>query len=76
MAEKPEFVDLIGAATRQRYRSRAPGGAGKAGPGAEAEAKQERRLSNWPPAHLEQWRLETLTSWRLKLKSWKYKDWA
>jgi hypothetical protein len=76
MADKPEFVDLIGAATRQRYRSTARRGAGSATAGAEAEVKQERRLSNWPPAHLEQWRLENLTSWRLKLKSWKYKDWV
>ena len=74
MADKPEFVDLISAATRQRHRGAAPGGAGKAGAGAGAEIK-ERRLSNWPPAHLEQWRLENLTSWRLKLRSWKYKDW-
>ena len=39
-------------------------------------AKEERRLSNWPPGRFEQWRLENLTPWKLSLKSWKFKDWS
>jgi len=69
MTNKPEFVDTIGDATRQRYRRIvkrviiAP------------DVKEERRLSNWPPARFAQWRLENLTPWKLRLKSWTFKDW-
>lgn len=67
MADKPEFIDLIGQATRQNWRraaSRAD---------LEPEVKDKRRLSHWPPERFEQWRLENLTPW--KLRSWKYRDW-
>ncbi len=69
MANKPEFVDLISAATRQKWR--------RANPRAvmPREPREERRLSNWPPARFEQWRLENLTPWKLTLKPWKFKDW-
>ena len=67
MADKPEFVDMIGEATRQirrRVITRV----------VEAEVKEERsRLSHWPPDRWQQWRMETLTPW--KLKPWKIKDW-
>jgi hypothetical protein len=68
MADKPEFVDLISAATRQKYRRPVRAAA--------AEEKEERRLSNWPPDHMQQWRLVNLTSWKIKLKPWKFKDWV
>jgi len=70
MANKPEFVDLISDRTRQAYRRPA-----KRVVAAEPDA-EEKRLSNWPPERMEQWRLVNLTSWKIKLKSWKYKDWV
>jgi hypothetical protein len=69
MANKPEFVDLISAATRQKYRRPTQRAA-------VSEEKEERRLSNWPPEHMQQWRLVNLTPWKIKLKSWKFKDWV
>ena len=35
--------------------------------------KETSRLSHWPPDRWTQWRLETLTPWRLR--SWKFKNW-
>jgi len=67
---KPEFVDLISDATRQHWRRPAKRAA------AEPAAKEEKRLSNWPPDHMEQWRLVNLTPWKLTLKPWKFKDWV
>jgi hypothetical protein len=66
MADKSEFVDMISEATRQtrrRYKPRV----------AELEVKETSRLSHWPPDRWVQWRMETLTPW--KLKSWKFKNW-
>jgi len=67
VADKPDFVDMISEATRQsrrRYAARV-----------EAPVVKERsRLSHWPPDRSEQWRIETLTPW--KLKSWKFKNWS
>jgi len=66
VTDKPEFVDMISEATRQARRRivrRA----------VEPEVKETSRLSHWPPDRWEQWRLETLTPW--KLKRWKFKDW-
>ena len=66
MADKPEFVDMIAAATRQsrrRHVARA----------VEAEVKETSRLSHWPPDRWTQWRIQTLTPW--KIKSWKFKNW-
>jgi hypothetical protein len=69
MANKPEFVDTIASATRQNYRRVVKKTAA-------AEEKEERRLSHWPPEHMEQWRVVNLTPWKFKLKSWKFKDWV
>ncbi len=69
MANKPEFVDLISDRTRQNWRRQV-----KKTVAAEPEA-EERRLSHWPPDRMEQWRLANLTPWKIKLKSWKFKDW-
>ena len=71
MANKPEFVDLISAATRQNWRRTARKAAA-----APVEDKEERRLSNWPPARFSQWRLENLTPWKMKIKPWKFTDWV
>jgi hypothetical protein len=66
MADKPEYVDMISEATRQSRRTLprivdlAP-------------VKETSRLSHWPPDRWEQWRMETLTPW--KLKRWKCKNW-
>jgi len=65
--DKPEFVDTIGEATTQRYRRVMP--RVKQQP----VAKETKRMSNWPPERLEQWRMENLTPW--KIKPWKLKDW-
>jgi hypothetical protein len=74
MANKPEYVDLISHATRQNFRR--SGQSAAAAPLAKEPVKQaKRRLSNWPPARFAQWRLENLTSWKLSLKSWTFKDW-
>ena len=67
MADKPEFVDIISEATRQnrrRFTERAV---------LPTEVKETSRMSHWPPDRWVQWRLETLTPW--KLRSWKFKNW-
>jgi hypothetical protein len=64
--DKPEFVDTIGDATKQRYRRVMPRVK-------ERVAKEAPKMSNWPPVRLEQWRMENLTPW--KIKPWKLKDW-
>ena len=69
MADKPEFVDMIGDATRQMRRRAMPD---LIAPPA-AEVKDTSRLSHWPPDRWTQWRMETLTPW--KMKPWKFKDW-
>jgi hypothetical protein len=66
MADKPEFVDTIGEATRQRWRRPTPR---TLKPMPEAEEKS--RLSHWPPQRWLEWRLENLTPW--KLKGWRDK---
>jgi hypothetical protein len=68
--KKSDFVDLISDATRQYWRRPARRAAIEAAP------KEEKRLSNWPPVHLQQWRLEKLTPWKMKLHHWKFKDWT
>jgi hypothetical protein len=74
MTKKPEYVDLISNATRQKRRGANPRAA--ALQLAKDEVPQERRrLSNWPPARFAQWRLENLTPWKLSLKSWTFKNW-
>ena len=66
MTDKPEFVDMISEATKQRHRRVMPRAVKKV-------VKETSRLSHWPPERWVQWRLETLTPW--KLKEWKLKDW-
>jgi hypothetical protein len=66
VADKSEFVDMISEATHQNRRRYAPRVV-------ELEVKETSRLSHWPPDRWVQWRLETLTPW--KLKSWKFKNW-
>lgn len=68
MADKPEFVDLISEATRQNRRRAMP---------VDVEpipTKERSRMAHTPP-RLERWRMETLTPWKLKMKSWKFVDW-
>jgi hypothetical protein len=69
MANKPEYVDLIRDATRQRRKPPPRRIIAKAEP-----AKEERRLSNWPPSRFAR-RLENLLPWKLNLKDWQFKDW-
>jgi hypothetical protein len=69
MANKPVFVDIISEATQQKRRRVMPRVI-------EPAAREEPRLSHWPPGRFEQWRMENLTPWKLSLKSWKFKDWV
>jgi len=66
MADKPEFVDMISEATQQRRRRVMPRVI-------KTVVKEPSRLRHWPTDRWEQWRIETLTPW--KIKSWKIKDW-
>jgi hypothetical protein len=73
MANKSEFVDLISDRTRQHWRRPGkPAVAAAAAP----EPVEEKRLSHWPPERMEQWRIVNLTPWKMKLRSWKFKDWV
>ena len=69
MANKPEFVDLVSEATRQRWRR--PTKSVVSAP----QEKHDKRLGHWPPDRMEQWRLVHLTPWKMTLRSWKFKDW-
>jgi hypothetical protein len=66
VADKPEFVDMIGEATRQFRRRSA------ARVLIEPEVKERSRLSHWPPQRWLDWRAETFKPW--KLKPWKSGD--
>jgi hypothetical protein len=66
VTHKPEFVDMISEATQQARRRVMPRVT-------EPGVKETSRLSHWPPESWGQWRMETLTPW--KIKSWKGKDW-
>lgn len=66
MAGKPVFVDMISEATRQNRRS-------VAARVDEPVVKETSRLSHWPPDRWTQWRMETLTPW--KLRPWKFRNW-
>jgi hypothetical protein len=68
VADKPEFVDMISEATQQLRRRSMPRIIELP-----TAPKDISRLSHWPPDRWQQWRLETLTPW--KLKSWKFKNW-
>jgi hypothetical protein len=68
--DKSDFVDLISQATRQHWRRPARRQV------TEAETKPEKKLSNWPPERMDQWRLINLTPWKMTLKPWKFKDWV
>ena len=65
MADKPEFVDMISDATRQKRRVMPRV--------IEAPVIKETSRLGHRPARLLQWRIENLTPW--KLKPWETKDW-
>lgn len=67
MANKPEYVELIGEATRQHRRRATP-----LRIVATPEVEETSKLSRWPPAMFRQWKLETLTRWTSA--SWKLRD--
>jgi hypothetical protein len=72
MADKPVFVDLIGEATRQNRRRAMPVDIDPLP--RSGNSKPLSRMSHTPP-RLERWRLETLTPWKIKMKSWKFVNW-
>jgi hypothetical protein len=65
--KKPEYVDLIQEATRQNWRFP------ERRVVVEPAIKDKRRLSHWPPSHLEEWRANNLAPW--KSRSRKLRDW-
>jgi hypothetical protein len=69
VADKPEFVDMISEATHQARRRVI-----RRVVEPEPDVNERSRLSHWPPDRWLQWRLETLTPW--KLKSWKFRNWS
>ena len=66
MADKSEFVDMISEATRQSRRRIVPRVVQRV-------VEDTSHLSHWPPDRWQQWRLETITPWRVK--PWKFKNW-
>jgi len=65
LAEKPEFVDLISAATRQSWKN--PGRTSRHYARTELPELAEEpksRLSHWPPARWAEWRLDLLKPWK------------
>lgn len=73
MADKPEFVDLISDATRQNRRRAMPVEVDPL-PSARGPAKKRSRMAHARP-QMERWRDETLTPWKITLKSWKFVNW-
>jgi hypothetical protein len=71
MAElpKPEYVDIISEATRQNRRRAMPVDVDPM-----PASKPTSRMAHTPP-RLERWRMETLTPWKIKMKSWKFVNW-
>jgi hypothetical protein len=67
MANKSDYVDLIGDATRQHRRRATP-----LRPIAKPEVEPTSKLSRWPPAMFRKWKMETLMRW--KPASWKLGD--
>jgi hypothetical protein len=64
--KKPEYVDLFEETLlpdTQRATQRAV---------IELETKDKRRLSHWPPTHLEEWRANNLAQWRTRSRK---RDW-
>jgi hypothetical protein len=64
--KKPEYVDLF----EETLLPSPPRSAQRVA--LEPEIKDKRRLSHWPPTHLEDWRAETLAPWRLRSRK---RDW-
>jgi hypothetical protein len=74
MADKPEFVDLISDATRQNRRRAMPVDVDPLPSKSRGGTKERSRMAHARP-HLERWRDETLTPWKITLKSWKFVNW-
>ncbi|MCW5704044.1 MAG: hypothetical protein AB7I42_07815 [Bradyrhizobium sp.] len=72
MADKSEFVDLIGEATRQNRRRAMPVDVDPLPTG--GSSRKRSRMASTPP-RMERWRMETLTPWKIKMKSWKFVNW-
>jgi hypothetical protein len=65
--KKPEYVDLF----EETMLSGPPPRAQRVA--VEPVIKDKRRLSHWPPTHLEDWRAQNLTPWRLRSSK---RDWS
>ena len=64
--KKPEYVDLF----QERLLSSPQRSAPRVV--LEPEIKDKRRLSHWPPAHIEEWRADNLAPWRTRSRK---RDW-
>jgi hypothetical protein len=65
MADKSNFVDLVEAATRQRWRrQRLVTYAWKPVEARSLKQENRPRVSNWPPPRLAEWRLALLRPWK------------
>jgi hypothetical protein len=71
MADKSDYVDLISEATRQNRRRAMPV---EVEPLPSRGTRERSRMSH-TSERLERWRTETLTPWKVQLKSWKFVDW-
>ena len=64
--KKPEYVDLFEETLLPDYQRAAQRVV------IEPEIKDKRRLSHWPPSHLEEWRANNLAPWRTRSRK---RDW-
>ena len=64
--KKPEYVDLFEETLLPDDRRAAQRVV------IEPEIKDKRRLSHWPPTHLEEWRASNLAPWRARSRK---RDW-
>jgi hypothetical protein len=64
---KPEYIDLF-----EETLLPSPQRSAQQRVVLEPVIKDKRRLSHWPPTHLEDWRAETLAPWRLRSRK---RDW-
>lgn len=63
MADKPEFVDLVSAATRQSWRRTVPTQI-RARVSEPEPDKPRSRLALWPPARWGEWRMDLVKPWK------------
>lgn len=67
MTKKPEYVDLVSAATRQSWKSASRTSSFHSRADLPEIAEEPKsRLSHWPPARWAEWRLNLLKPWKVR----------